>query len=89
MTYYRDHPAVKITQLNIYPVKSLGGISLDEAELTPAGLSWDRRWMVVDDIGRFVTQRQLPAMAGIRVALKSDALVLSNSWYGLARQGFG
>jgi uncharacterized protein YcbX len=35
--------------------------------------------MVVDNIGRFVTQRQLPAMAGIRVALKSDALVLSHS----------
>ncbi|MDY7116897.1 MOSC N-terminal beta barrel domain-containing protein [Halomonas sp. SSL-5] len=67
---------MKITQLNIYPVKSLGGIALDAAELTAEGLAWDRRWMVVDDVGRFVTQRQLPAMARIRVSLEADALVL-------------
>jgi len=69
---------VKITQLNIYPVKSLGGIALEAAELTAEGLAWDRRWMVVDDVGRFVTQRQLPAMACIRVHLEADALVLSH-----------
>lgn len=69
---------MKITQLNIYPVKSLGGIALDAAELTAEGLAWDRRWMVVDDVGRFVTQRQLPAMARIRVHLEADALVLSH-----------
>jgi uncharacterized protein YcbX len=34
---------VRITQLNIYPVKSLGGISLNDAELTAEGLAWDRR----------------------------------------------
>lgn len=67
---------MKITQLNIYPVKSLGAIALNEAELTPEGLAWDRRWMVVDDVGRFVTQRQLPAMAAIRVSLEADALML-------------
>ncbi|MFP4138062.1 MAG: MOSC domain-containing protein [Halomonas sp.] len=69
---------MKITQLNIYPVKSLGGIALGEAELTVEGLAWDRRWMVVDDVGRFVTQRQLPGMAGIRVSLEADALVLTH-----------
>ncbi|NAW35351.1 MOSC N-terminal beta barrel domain-containing protein [Halomonas alimentaria] len=69
---------MKITQLNIYPVKSLGGIALDTAELTAEGLAWDRRWMVVDDVGRFVTQRQLPTMARIRVHLEADALVLSH-----------
>lgn len=67
---------MKITQLNIYPVKSLGAIALDEVELTLEGLAWDRRWMVVDDVGRFVTQRQLPAMAAICVSLEADALVL-------------
>lgn len=69
---------MKITQLNIYPVKSLGGIALETAELTAEGLALDRRWMVVDDVGRFVTQRQLPAMARIRVCLEADALVLSH-----------
>ncbi|WP_299231106.1 MOSC N-terminal beta barrel domain-containing protein [uncultured Halomonas sp.] len=69
---------MRITQLSIYPVKSLGAIALNEAELTPEGLAWDRRWMVVDDVGRFVTQRQLPVMAAIRVSLEADALVLSH-----------
>ena len=69
---------MKITQLVIYPVKSLGGIALDDACLTAEGLARDRRWMVVDDVGRFVTQRQLPAMATIRVSVESEALVLSH-----------
>jgi uncharacterized protein len=68
--------SVRISQLTVYPVKSLRGISLDRARLTPEGLAWDRRWMVVDDVGRFVTQRQLPAMARIAVALEEGALVL-------------
>ncbi|MGM1051618.1 MAG: MOSC domain-containing protein [Pseudomonadota bacterium] len=67
---------MRITQLNIYPVKSLGGISLDAAQLTAEGLAWDRRWMVVDDMGRFVTQRQLPRMAQVRPHREDDALVL-------------
>ncbi len=69
---------MRITQLNTYPVKSLGGIALDEAQLTAEGLAWDRRWMVVDDVGRFVTQRQLPRMAQIRPHLEDAALVLSH-----------
>ncbi|MGJ7462530.1 MOSC domain-containing protein [Halomonas sp. MA07-2] len=83
---------MRITQLNIYPVKSLGGIPLDEARLTAEGLAWDRRWMVIDDVGRFVTQRQLPAMAGVRTHLEDNALVLSHPKAGplrvpLAAQG--
>lgn len=69
---------MKITQLNIYPVKSLGGISLERTELGVRGLAHDRQWMVVDDIGRFVTQRQLPQMARITVGLDDEALMLSH-----------
>jgi uncharacterized protein len=69
---------VKITQLTIYPVKSLQGIPLREAQLTAQGLAQDRRWMVVDDVGRFVTQRQLPGMARIGTWLEADALVLTH-----------
>ncbi|MDW7746988.1 MOSC domain-containing protein [Halomonas sp.] len=69
---------MKITRLNIYPVKSLGGIPLDQAELGVRGLAHDRQWMVVDDIGRFVTQRQLPHMARIVESLDDEALMLSH-----------
>ncbi|MBF8222392.1 MOSC domain-containing protein [Halomonas sp. 328] len=69
---------MQITHVAIYPVKSLGGIALDAAELGPRGLEWDRRWMVVDESGRFVTQRQLPAMARVSVRLEATALVLEH-----------
>ncbi|GAA5192022.1 MOSC domain-containing protein [Ferrimonas gelatinilytica] len=66
-----------ITDLYTYPVKSLQGIRLTEAEVSDTGLPWDRHWMVVDARGRFVTQRQLPAMATLTTALTDRELVLS------------
>jgi len=65
-----------IAQLWIHPVKSCAGVSVQEAELTPTGLAWDRTWMVVDEEGEFVTQRELPQMALIQPAFKLDELVL-------------
>jgi len=70
--------AVKITQLTVYPVKSLQGIDVTQSEIHAHGLAWDRRWMLVDAQQRFVTQRQLPALATVSVALTSAALVLSH-----------
>ncbi len=65
-----------IAQLWIHPVKSCAGLSVQEAELTPTGLAWDRIWMVVDAQGEFVSQRELPRMALIQPAFKLDQLVL-------------
>lgn len=69
---------MEIAQLNIYPVKSLQGISLSQSVLQEHGLAWDRRWMLVDAHQRFVTQRQLPALATIGVELTDEYLVLSH-----------
>ena len=55
-----------LTEINIYPVKSLGGISLDEAEVTDRGLKYDRRWMLVDEANGFLTQRVRPQMSLIK-----------------------
>lgn len=63
-----------ITGLHIYPVKSMQGISLDEAELTVRGLKYDRNWMVVDEGGRFLTQRRLPGLAAIRIEITDREL---------------
>ena len=75
-----DSPAADvqatIAQLWVYPVKSCGGIQLTEAELTETGLLYDRAWMVVDEHGEFVTQRELPRMALIQTAFKMGQLVL-------------
>ncbi|MGI4872360.1 MAG: MOSC domain-containing protein [Janthinobacterium lividum] len=59
--------AITLTDIIIYPVKSLGGISLPAAELTPLGLRHDRRWLVVDAHNRFLTQREHAEMALLAV----------------------
>lgn len=66
-----------LTSLHIYPVKSLGGITLKEAVLTPRGLAHDRRFLLVDDEGEFFTQRELPKMATVWVDLEGDSMSLS------------
>lgn len=66
-----------ISQLVIYPVKSLSGISLPSAEIGVTGFRHDRAWMIVDPVGVFITQRQHPSMARIGVELLDTALRLS------------
>lgn len=69
---------MRIDQLYCYPVKSLKGMVLSQAQVFAHGLAWDRRWMWVDKHQRFVTQRQLPMLATVDVALTDEALVLSH-----------
>jgi uncharacterized protein len=66
----------KIAQLFIYPIKSCGGIELKEAVLTDTGLDLDRAWMVVDEQGVYVTQRQVPRMALIQPLLKTYDMIV-------------
>lgn len=54
---------VQISQLYIYPVKSLGGIALQQAMVTSRGLEHDRRWMLIDSEMQFLSQRKYPQMA--------------------------
>lgn len=67
-----------ISELNIYPVKSLQGISLQQAQLTEQGIQWDRFWMIVNEEGQFATQRHLSQMAQIKTELSADSLTLSH-----------
>lgn len=76
-----SHPHADVVGLFIYPVKSMRGIQLDSAILTPSGLKasnglTDREWMVVDQNGKFVTQRQYPQMAIIEPSVQNDHLLL-------------
>jgi uncharacterized protein len=72
----------KLTQINIYPVKSLGGTGLKTAEVTDRGLKYDRRWMLVDQNGRFLTQRVHPAMALIGIDLKPPVIEMKHKLTG-------
>ena len=65
-----------VTGLYIYPVKSMQGITLEQAQLTPKGLLNDRRWMVVRSNGRFVTQRELPRLALVHTSLDENGVRL-------------
>ncbi len=65
-----------ISRLYVYPVKSCAGVPVQEAILTETGLEFDRAWMVVDEKGDFLTQRELPRMALIRPQLKHYEMVL-------------
>ena len=66
-----------VTGLFTYPVKSCRGISLEAADLDVRGFRHDRRWMVVDAAGQFVSQRAHPALARIVPRLTSDGLELA------------
>lgn len=57
-----------VSALNVYPIKSLGGISVDSSELESKGLADDRRWMLVDWEGQFLTQRSDARLALFRLA---------------------
>jgi len=65
-----------ISQLCVYPVKSCAGVNVQEAILTETGLEFDRAWMVVDEKGAFLTQRELPRMALIQPQLRYHDMVL-------------
>lgn len=61
-----------ISSLTRYPIKSAAGIDVSEARLDDFGLWMDRRWMLIDPTGRFITQRQLPRLALLQTALAED-----------------
>lgn len=56
---------MRLESIRIYPVKSGGEVALDQSEVDRSGLRHDRRWMIVDPEGRFVTRRTVPALAGL------------------------
>jgi len=67
-----------LKEIHIYPIKSLGGISLQSAKVEERGLQYDRRWMLVDKNGMFLTQREHPQMALLQVNIKDDTLQVSH-----------
>jgi uncharacterized protein YcbX len=67
---------IVLSSLTFYPIKSCRGISVASAELDDRGIRHDRRWMLVDATGRFLTQREWPRLALVKVSLLPDALAL-------------
>ncbi len=68
---------ITLTNLHTYPIKSLQGIELDTATVENRGLELDRRWMLTELDGTFVTQRKYPQLALVRLQVTKDALILN------------
>jgi uncharacterized protein len=68
---------MKLSEINIYPIKSLKGIALEASVVEKRGLRFDRRWMLTDPGGMFFTQREVPKMATVTVAVGEDGLEVS------------
>jgi uncharacterized protein YcbX len=77
-----DAKVIQLTGLYIYPVKGLRGCAVTSAEVDALGLVGDRRFLVVDENGRFLSQRTLPRMALVTTALTADQLWLSAADHG-------
>ena len=67
---------MQLSEIYIYPIKALGGIQLETTELEIRGLKNDRRFMLVDSEGIFMTQRTIRQMTLLQTAIKGDRLTV-------------
>jgi len=61
-----------LSEIFIYPIKSLGGISVDSALAEERGLKYDRRYLLVDENNIFITQRDLPQLALLKLSFTDN-----------------
>lgn len=69
-------PTCTLGALFLHPVKSCAGINLPQGLLVETGLEFDRAWMVVDEHGEMLTQRELPRLALVQPTLRHGDVVL-------------
>jgi len=67
-----------ISELFIYPVKSLSGITVSSAIVTERGLQHDRRWMLIDDDNVFISQREFPSFALLQTHITNDGVLVEH-----------
>ena len=67
---------LKVSQINIYPVKSCAGLAFQSAHVVDTGFEYDRQWMVVDGEGKFITQRQYAKMSLVKTSLIDNGVRL-------------
>jgi uncharacterized protein YcbX len=73
---------VKLSGIHVYPIKGCRGISLEAAQVEPRGFEHDRRFMIVDENGRFLTQREHAKLALVKTAIDDDRLRISADGIG-------
>lgn len=68
---------LQLSELWIYPIKSLGGISLTQAQVTDRGLEHDRRWLLVDENGTFLSQREHSILALFQPEMRTSGMIIT------------
>lgn len=69
--------SIEVKSLHVYPIKSCAAINMQESAVALTGLEHDRTYMLVDDNGNYLSQRQIPEMALVTPTLGETALTLS------------
>jgi uncharacterized protein YcbX len=70
---------LQVNRLFIYPIKSLGGVEVTSARVSDRGFVYDRRWMLVDNNNRFLSQREFAHMALLKVSIGENGLLVRHS----------
>lgn len=65
-----------LSSLHVYPLKGAGGFSPGAWEVDDRGFRYDRRWMLVDPAGDFITQREEARLALVRTRIEPPHLLL-------------
>lgn len=68
---------MQIQSLFVYPIKSCGGVEMEELHLLPYGPKYDRTFVIVDDTGQFLSQRKHPKLCLIRTTVKGNVLLMN------------
>jgi uncharacterized protein YcbX len=71
-----------LSDIYIYPVKSLAGIKVSTWPVNEKGLLHDRKWMLIDGNNQFLSQRRVPKMVLIKTQIVDDTLILSTATSG-------
>jgi len=74
-------PVPVLDQISIYPIKSCSGIALDQAEVEERGFPYDRRWMLIDAAGQFISQRKIPLLSQFKITIQGDQMQVSHGGF--------
>ncbi|MDB4918916.1 MOSC N-terminal beta barrel domain-containing protein [Mucilaginibacter sp.] len=69
---------LQVSELYIYPIKSLAGIAVKKARITAKGFEYDRRYLLVDKNNRFLTQREYPQMSQLQPSIENTGLRIAH-----------
>ena len=69
---------MKVSQLYIYPIKALGGIAISSVNITDRGFENDRRWMLIDENNRFISQREIAEMSLLQVEILQHVMKVNH-----------